>query len=515
MNCVLECAVVVSLAAGLAAGRADDLEWHAAAPSARLQTPTAVRPVAHEQLQERQAPIFKIEAYRDAAASMASFQTVVPANPPVNPEPIGPPRTIESEPKPAPARKGAWRQPASYPAMPAAEPCAAACVLNEVASEPARRFFFRSEYLLWFTKEMKAPPLVATAPNPAGSPPDSFGFIGQPGTSVLYGGGAIGDPFHQGARFSFGMWVDDCETCGLEASYFFLGDSIEKFHADSNAFAILTRPFFRQNPPNPQESGQIISFPPGFTFGNGTAIADVQGAIDVRTLTGMWGAEFNAKECLCRGGDRCDGYRVDLFAGFRYLDLQDRLTIQENLLVGQNDPVVPAGTQASVTDKFSTHNQFYGGQIGFKSEYHVGSIFAEMRGSVAIGGTAQTLVIDGGQQVTQPGQPTQIFRGGLLALPSNMGRHTLGAFSVAPELAINAGVDVRPGIRLFAGYDFMLWTRVMRASEQIDRVIDVNQVPNFVPPGLFNPIFPERPMVLFRQNDFWAQGVQFGMELRW
>ena len=60
-----------------------------------------------------------------------------------------------------------------------------------------------------------------------------------------------------------------------------------------------------------------------------------------------------------------------------------------------------------------------------------------------------------------------------------------------------------------------MMSRVMRASEQIDRVIDVNLVPNFVPPGVFNPVFPARPAVFLRQNDFWAQGVQLGMELRW
>jgi hypothetical protein len=362
---------------------------------------------------------------------------------------------------------------------------------------------------------MNSPPLVTTAPPPAGSPPASFGFLGQPGTTILYGGEHIGQSFHQGARFTAGLWLDDCQTCGVEARYFFLGESIERFHADSNAFAILTRPFFRQNAPNPQESGQIVSFPSGFTFGDQTAIPDVQGAIDVRTLTSVWGAEFNATECLTRCGARCGGYRVDLFAGFRYLDLQDRLTIQENLLVGQNDPVVAAGTTAVVNDKFSTHDQFYGGQIGFRGECHYDNFFAELRGSLAIGGTAQTLVVDGSQFVTPPGQPTQIFQGGLLALSSNIGRHTRGAFSVVPEISLNAGYQVSPGVKFFVGYDFMLWTRVMRASEQIDRVIDVNLVPNFVPPGVFNPVFPARPAVFLRQNDFWAQGVQLGMELRW
>lgn len=546
MRCVLVGSVCVALLACISFVQGEEVEWHAAKTVA---TPPAAAPLQPASLQQAESPepsitnpllpktspvtMTAIEpagrtpATRtgDDESSRHGFRAVTfrwPENPmklqpQPQPEPIGPPRKIESTPsKPAPFSPGsAWRGPLDKDYM---HPSPLVCdsqVFNEEPNERATRFYFEGEYLLWFTKLMKAPALVTTAPPPTTSPPPSFGFLGQPGTTILYGGGAIGDSFHQGARFTTGVWLDDCQTCGVEARYFFLGESIQRFHADSNAFAILTRPFFRQNPPNPQESGQIVSFPPGFTFGNETAIPDVQGAIDIQTLTSLWGIEFNAKECLCRCGARCGGYRVDLFAGFRYLDLQDRLAIQENLLVGQNDPVVAPGTTAVVNDKFSSHNQFYGGQVGFRSEYHYDNLFAELRGSVAIGGTAQTLVVDGSQFVTPPGQPTQIFPGGLLAVSSNIGRHTRGAFSVVPEITLNAGYQVTPGLRFFVGYDFLLWTRVMRASEQIDRSIDVNLVPNLVPPGVFGPVFPERPAVFLRQNDFWAQGVQVGLQARW
>ena len=530
MKCVLVGSLSVMLMACLASAQAQEVEWHAAKQSAQIDRPSPIRPTALEQMQELQVPAPVIELPKPSAQKVTFAWPDDPMSQKPQAEPIGPPRKIDSlpkvdslpnsatdlVPKPTFVNPGhAWRGPLDKYTMPPAPSVCEPPVFNEEPEERAGRFYFRGEYLLWFTKLMKSPPLVTTAPTPTTSPPPSFGFIGQPGTQILYGGGPIGDSFHQGARFTTGLWLDDCQTCGVEASYFFLGESIQKFHADSNSFAILTRPFFRQNPPNPQESGQIVSFPPGFTFGNETAIPDVQGAVDVRTLTSLWGAEFNAKECLCRCGARCGGYRVDLFAGFRYLDLQDRLTIQENLLVGQNDPVVAAGTRAVVTDTFSTHDQFYGGQIGFRGECHYDNFFVETRGSIAIGGTAQTLVVDGSQMVTPPGQPTQVFQGGLLALSSNIGRHTLGAFSFVPELAINAGYQVTPALKLFVGYDFLLWTRVIRASEQIDRTIDVNLVPNLVPPGVFPPVFPERPAVFMRQNDFWAQGVQVGMEFRW
>jgi hypothetical protein len=361
---------------------------------------------------------------------------------------------------------------------------------------------------------MNAPPLVTTAPFPAGSPPASLGFIGQPGTTILYGNGGIGDPFHQGLRVGAGLWLDCEQTCGIDGSYFFLAQSTEHFHADSGTFPILARPFFIGNPPTPSESAQLVAFPPGFTFAGGTPIPSATGSIDANTSTSLWGAELNARECLvCRGG--CGvSYRADLFAGFRYLDLADQLTIQENLVLGANNPF-PAGTAVQVNDSFRTHNQFYGGQIGIEGEARSGQFFLNGRFSMALGGTAELVTINGNQFVTPPGGPTQTFTGGLLALSSNIGAHPDGAFSFVPELTLNAGMNVLPRLRVFAGYNFLLWTNVLRASEQIDRVIDVNLVPNLVPPGVFPPLVPERPRVPYVQDTFWAQGVQVGVEFRW
>src|SRR5262249_33106294 len=154
---------------------------------------------------------------------------------------------------------------------------------------------------------------------------------------------------------------------------------------------------------------------------------EVVGAVDIRTATQLWGLEINAKECLCRRVLECSGgYRGGLFAGFRYLGLRDRLGIQEELAIGGNDPFEPPGTTARVDDKFTTFNHFYGGQIGFLSEYRRERLFLELKGSIALGGTAQVLNIEGSQLITQPGQTAQAFQGGLLALASNSGRHTKG-----------------------------------------------------------------------------------------
>jgi Putative beta barrel porin-7 (BBP7) len=514
----------------LGALRADEVEWRAAKPASGSPPSLPVLPAAAEEVAPRESvpsdrpafaedmiwknpaalkrpaavnhmrPAFTENIARKNAMRLMAFQTL--------PEPLGPPRKVEPEPKPA--EKDIWHYPLGEGLTELGQPCL------DMPVDPGRGFYFRGEYLGWFGKRMQAPPLVTTAPTGNASPPTSFGFLGQPGTTVLYGGGPIGEAFHNGGRFTAGLWLDDCQTCGLEGSFFFLGQSVEKFHADSIGFPILTRPIFRANPPNPQESGQLVSFPPGFTFQDGSAVPDVVGAIDIRTATQIWGMEINGRECLCRHEMPCGGgYRIDLFAGFRYLDLRDRLSIQENLVIGANDPLQPPGTTARVEDRFDTFNHFYGAQFGFDSEYRRERLFVELKGSLSLGGTAQVLDIEGSQLITQPGQNPQAFQGGLLALASNIGRHTKGQFSVAPEITLNTGVQLTPAMRVFVGYNFLYWTRVLRAGEQIDRVIDVNQVPNFVPPGTFPPIFPPRPAVFFNQNDFWAQGVQVGMQVRW
>jgi hypothetical protein len=58
---------------------------------------------------------------------------------------------------------------------------------------------------------------------------------------------------------------------------------------------------------------------------------------------------------------------------------------------------------------------------------------------------------------------------------------------------------------------------VVRPGEQIDRVINAGQSPLYetpaTPPGLQGG--PARPTVVFRGTDFWAQGINFGLEFRY
>ena len=113
-----------------------------------------------------------------------------------------------------------------------------------------------------------------------------------------------------------------------------------------------------------------------------------------------------------------------------------------------------------------------------------------------------------------PGQAPMLYTGGgLLAAGPNLGEFTKDRFSVVPEVTLNLGYMVTPNFRTYVGYNFLYWTNVIRPGQQIDRVVDLTNVPNgpagVLPSGL------NRPLPTFTQTDLLVTGIQFGAEFRW
>ena len=65
----------------------------------------------------------------------------------------------------------------------------------------------------------------------------------------------------------------------------------------------------------------------------------------------------------------------------------------------------------------------------------------------------------------------------------------------------------------YAGYTFLYIADVSRAGTGIDRAINISQVPTAVGPGPL--VGVARPGYTFHETDFWAHGVNFGLELRY
>jgi len=295
-----------------------------------------------------------------------------------------------------------------------------------------------------------------------------------------------------GGRFTAGYWFDNCQTLALESTVFFLANRNVNFAANSNTFPVLARPFFNLN--SGTEFSEVTTGP-----GLGT------GGIAINTFSRMWGADINLRYNVC---DSCR-WRFDVLGGFRYLSLREGINIQESILADAAAPMFPGDTIV-VNDDFNTRNQFYGGQIGARLGWTYNRWSIDWLTKVALGDTHQVVDIQGNQLITTPSGATSLFNGGLLALGSNIGSFSRDRFAVVPETDLVLGFRVTPHLKLLIGYSFLYWSNVVRPGNQIDRVIDVSQIPNS---GLMAaPTGQGRPAALFKSTDFWAQGISFGLE---
>jgi hypothetical protein len=358
------------------------------------------------------------------------------------------------------------------------------------ASPFHKRMYLSAEYILWWVKGEQTPVLLTT------SAPSDFGILGNPTTRILFGGNSINEDARSGARFMAGWWLDCQYSEALEIGGFFLGPRSTDFTANSGQFPVLARPFFNVN--INQQFSELVALP-GVT--TGSAI--------INAPSDFWGAEANLRHKLCCG---CN-WQVNALAGFRYIDLDESIKITE-IIQGLPTAPAPFTNQAiTVFDRFATHNQFYGGQIGIDGRYAWGRWSIDGRAKLGLGENEQTLDIAGGQRFVGPDGVVSVSRGGLLALPSNIGHFTRSRFSLVPEFTLSLGYQFSPHVRGFIGYNYLLWTNVIRPGDQIDPLLNVQHIPNFptnAPPTNLN-----HPIVPFRQSDFWAQGLNFGLEFTW
>ncbi len=319
-----------------------------------------------------------------------------------------------------------------------------------------------------------APALVTASPN--GTPVSQAGVLGQPGTSVLFGG-PLNDDLNVGGRFQVGYWLDKCNTCGIQAGFFFLGQNDSNFNATSDGSTIIARPFFDANPQTNAQNAQLVSFP-----------GVLQGGVNVDSSTSILGADVGFRHMLCSKGTCAPACastncnvpgvyccRWDLISGFQYFRLRDNIGITEDL-TSTNQPNVVPGTRLLVNDRFKAQNDFYGFDIGTVGSCYRGRWFIEGLGRIGIGAVDRSLQITGNTVVTVPGGSVSNQSGGLLAQPTNIGNYNDCVFSVMPQVGVNVGYQVCRFARVYAGYSFLGVSGVARAGEQIDPVVNSTQI---------------------------------------
>lgn len=394
-------------------------------------------------------------------------------------------------------------------------------VPTHLASAYPYLFWVDTSILLTWVKGSSPPPLVTSGP--ANVP--RAGALDSRGTVVLFGGKPVTyDPL-AGGRWELGAWWDVHRSWGVALSSFVLerGSTLFQDSATPSGVPVLTRPVIATQ--TGQEAATRVSFP-----------GARNGAIAVELGTHLWGLETNVIS-NCWGGevplheDRFPfgGFRAGFLGGFRYLNLHESLEIAE--ATGFRDGatgrfggmVIGTPNFLAAIDTFKTQDFFYGGQLGFQAEYWHGCWVVDLSGKLALGETHQELIIKGISLLTPTTlntacPPVTVINGcplalpgGLLATSTNLGHYSHDRFSVVPELAAKVAYQVNSWLRLSLAYRYLFWSNTVRPADQIDRTVNLTQVPTS---QLFGPLTgPARPLVLFHETAFWMQQMAFGAEL--
>ncbi len=368
------------------------------------------------------------------------------------------------------------------------------------------------DYLGWYPSGMNVPPLATTST----SQTVGQGILGEATTRHLIGNQILTDRF-DGGRIRFGWWFANNPSLGLELEYLGTGTQDYSFSQRSAGDPLLARPFF--NVLTGLQDSQLVA-----------QTGVVTGKLDVNASSEFQGGAIRFRKSLCCGsnckfsclscGPVQSQSRIDATLGFRTFELNDNLTIREDLQSQRN-----AGDAFLIEDSFRTRNQFNGAELGVMWQGRRGYWTLDMLLRTSFGNTRQEVMIDGSTETTElinGVSTTTEQEGGLFAQSTNIGSYVRQQFGVVPEVGATLGYQLTPRMRLTAGYTFIYWSNVARPGDQIDTDVNTNLLPPAVDPitGALRPRSPLQNGYVtsqkgFRTTDYFIQGVNLGAEYRW
>lgn len=378
-------------------------------------------------------------------------------------------------------------------------------------SEPdgSMRTWLDGEYLLWWLKPAPvSPPLLTTGPltNPTSL---GSGILGANNTQVLAGDQNLNTGPYSGFRIS-GGWINCGNTFGVDGSFFYLSQRGTSFNASSDDMGnpLLGRPVIDAR--TGSETVLFVSAPNAFN-----------GSLNIASATNLYGFDGNILLPIQRSC--CENEISTYFTalgGFRYLNLRDSLTLNQSSAVLGNGVAffdgqpLTAGSDIAITDSFRTLNQFYGGQIGVQGGITWWRFTVNGTAKVALGSMREEAKISGSTSALDPTIGlNQTTPGGLYALAGNSGAYNRNILAVVPEGSLWFSVEITPQIRAMLGYTILYFSNVARPGDLLDRSVDRTKIPssqafNAAVPG------PARPGFSWNGTDFWAQGINIGLSLR-
>ncbi len=351
----------------------------------------------------------------------------------------------------------------------------------------------RADYLLWWTKGNSLPPLVTSSPE--GTPREMAGVLGTPGVEILFGDHSIDNQVRSGGRWTLSRWLDDQSQIAVEGTFLYIADDRRTGDFSANQFAepILARPFMNARNNN-QEDSQLVAFP-----------NVLDGRIDVASSSEIYSAELLARWTSHQGSRG----QLDWLAGYRHFHFGESLNVRERLTSVEIGGLVPLGTQFDLSDRFSTGNDFHGGQLGLALEFWHDIFSWELSAKAALGNLRRQSRIRGETTTQLPPLDPRTTQGALLALPTNIGTYSDNRFAVLPEFGINGTVLLTGRLSLVCGYSLILLNDVARTGNQIDRTVNTSQIGNKPLDG------PARPAARLAGSDLWIQGLNIGLDYRW
>jgi hypothetical protein len=374
--------------------------------------------------------------------------------------------------------------------------CDGFAVVAQEEAEPGvcQRWEVRGEYLMWFLREGRIPPLLTT------SSAASQGQLGRPDTVVLYGDDRLetrhGDRFF-GGRGTLIYWFNDSQTLGIEGGGTFLERDSTYFKATSDGSTLLARPFFSAL------DGTSMSEIIGGPFTTTSPPAPPLGGVRTGGFVGYSRIELFVQEANLRYlFASTPRLRLELLAGTRFLEMRDRLD-----LTATGYLLPDRATLFGMTDHFHVHDFYAGGQIGARATYNWGRCFAEGRATVALGANDEQVQASGDRLYQTPFERLTLPYG-LAVLPSNSGTFHHTAVNSVYEINANVGCALTAHWRVLLGYTFLCWNKPIRAGDQVDLVVNPSQITGPL-------IGPARPTIPFKEDLFWAQGLSAALDLRW
>jgi hypothetical protein len=399
--------------------------------------------------------------------------------------------------QPAPAAPPGPSQPAvAPPVAPSLSPAAsqppatsAPPVFRDTHLGPPDNFWVGGDYLLYWLKPAHVPLLVAG---------------GQPQAPLIGGRDYEFGPA-DGGRVYAGAWLDDRHTIGLGAGFFMLEQKAAFAAANSgpDGSPALVRPF----------EDALLARPAALLVSNPGLLA---GGAFMATGARLSGADLFVVRNLAYSRN----FSFDFLTGGKYLDLDEYLELTQVTRPINDGTVVlnnvrfsgNGGPALTIADRFRTRNQFWGGVMGLRGEYHFGPAFVNLTIKGGVGNNRQTVDIDGFSAVDAPGMPR--LPSGLLAVQgANRGRQVSNRLSVLGEANATIGVQVSRSVRLTLGYDLLYLSSVAHPGDQVDPIINPRLLPTSTAFGSVSGL--TSPIRTRARDDFYAHGVRIGMQVQY